>query len=301
MRANHLRNLSLAVATFTAVASGSALAASAPTGVWIDHTGRGAVEIKDCGNGSLCGHVVWTKDSADSKGCGLQILGNVKSVGSNQWDNGWIYSPEKKQKFSVELTPLDSNRLRVKGYKGIKLLSKTMVWHRAAGNLQRCDSTTTAKAVPEPKPNTATAEPVAKTARASEPKVINSAPGARDSEVTTPAEQRTAKVTPAPQMRDALGNGTSDSKRSDREPKDDDQSSIYAEPPQGDQARGDNGDGERSSENLNGLGELLEKFGSKDGIEVGDGYGMKVVKGPNGEKTCRLDVPFVTVNIPCED
>ena len=54
-------------------------AAQPPTGVWIDHTGRGAVEIKDCGDGNLCGHVVWLKDTNDAKGCGLQILYHVRT------------------------------------------------------------------------------------------------------------------------------------------------------------------------------------------------------------------------------
>src|SRR4029077_14920970 len=35
-------------------------AASGPTGVWIDHTGRGAVEIFECAGG-LCGRIVWLK------------------------------------------------------------------------------------------------------------------------------------------------------------------------------------------------------------------------------------------------
>ena len=37
-----------------------------PLGVWIDHTGRGAVEITDCG-GKLCGRIVWVKDPAIAK------------------------------------------------------------------------------------------------------------------------------------------------------------------------------------------------------------------------------------------
>ncbi|MFZ8528581.1 hypothetical protein ACO1NJ_14760, partial [Staphylococcus aureus] len=45
-------------------------------GVWIDHTGRGAVEIIDCG-GRLCGSVVWLRDTKNVKACGVQIIGNV--------------------------------------------------------------------------------------------------------------------------------------------------------------------------------------------------------------------------------
>jgi uncharacterized protein (DUF2147 family) len=51
----------------TLASVGGAVAASSPIGVWIDHTGRGAVEIIDCG-GKLCGHLVWFKDAKQGKG-----------------------------------------------------------------------------------------------------------------------------------------------------------------------------------------------------------------------------------------
>lgn len=130
----------VAVFAFQVMASPAAHAASDPTGVWINDTGRGAVEIKDCG-GALCGHVVWVKDGADSNGCGKQIIGNLKSAGGGRWDNGWIYSPEKKRKYDVEVKPLDNGRLRVMGYAGIKMFSKTMIWTKAPGDLVRCGTT----------------------------------------------------------------------------------------------------------------------------------------------------------------
>src|SRR5690242_8704055 len=56
--------------------------ASGPTGVWIDHTGRGAVEITDC-SGALCGRIVWLKDARNKSVCGKQIIGSARrsSVG----------------------------------------------------------------------------------------------------------------------------------------------------------------------------------------------------------------------------
>src|SRR6478609_7691412 len=85
---------------------GGASAAADPTGVWMNDTGRGAVEIKNCG-GNLCGNVVWVKNSADAKGCGKQVIGDVAPVGGGVWDNGWVYSPEKGRKYDVEITPLN--------------------------------------------------------------------------------------------------------------------------------------------------------------------------------------------------
>lgn len=58
------RILTIAVlGALTAVAA-PAIAASSATGIWVDHTGRGAVEITDCG-GKLCGKIIWLQDAAN--------------------------------------------------------------------------------------------------------------------------------------------------------------------------------------------------------------------------------------------
>lgn len=124
-------------------------------GVWIDHTGRGAIEIAQCGT-TLCGRIVWTKDTVDAKGqplrdmlnpdkakrgqpiCGLQIIGDVKAQRNGTWDEGWIYDPEKGEEFSVELALRQPDVLQVKGYMGMKFLSETFTWRRAPPDQQRC-------------------------------------------------------------------------------------------------------------------------------------------------------------------
>lgn len=122
----------------------------APTGVWIDHTGRGAVEIAPCGQGqTLCGRIVWMKAPTDPKGqplrdglnpdrtqrsrpiCGLQIIGELKPQRDGSWDNGWIYDPEQGESFDVEIRLRAPDVLQVKGYKGLKFLSETFQWQRA--------------------------------------------------------------------------------------------------------------------------------------------------------------------------
>lgn len=124
----------IAVLGLTPVASaGAAAAASDPTGIWINNTGRGAIEIKPCGD-KLCGKVVWVKSDADAKGCGKQIIGDVVAAGGGHWGNGWIYSPERGRKYNVELTPLANGTLRVTGYAGLRFLSKTMIWKRASSS-----------------------------------------------------------------------------------------------------------------------------------------------------------------------
>jgi uncharacterized protein (DUF2147 family) len=130
----------LQAAAFATVAVGASPSfAAEPTGLWYDHTGRGAVEIVKCGN-NLCGKLVWLKNPSHKEGCGLQIIGDVKPVASGVWDGGWIIDPEKdlKTKYSVELTPVGTQALKVVGYMGTKFFSETMMWKRAPADLKRC-------------------------------------------------------------------------------------------------------------------------------------------------------------------
>ncbi len=167
-------------AVLAAIGATPALAAGTPEGVWLNDTGRGAIEIKDCGE-ALCGHVVWVNNGADAKGCGKQIIGEVSHSGGSTWGGGWVYSPEKKRRYDVELTPLGEDKLRVVGYAGVKLFSKTMIWKRAPADLQRCG---TLEAAPILEP-AKTAEQAA--AKPPEPKI---------SEATKP-ELPAAKYEPA--------------------------------------------------------------------------------------------------------
>ncbi len=121
----------------------AAFAAAEPTGIWLDDTGRGAVEIKTCGKG-LCGHVVWVQDQNDKDGCGKQIIGDAVEIERGTWDGGWIYSPERKRRYDVELKPMGDDKLRVTGYAGSKLFSKQMVWKRAPADLRLCGTTQSA-------------------------------------------------------------------------------------------------------------------------------------------------------------
>jgi hypothetical protein len=116
--------------------------------VWIDHTGRGAVEIKEC-SGGLCGRIVWLKDAANSSVCGTQVIGSAKKTASDTWDNGWIYDPDKNARYSVELKTIGTDKLRVMGYMGSKMFNETYTWKRASAELKWCDAPATA-ATPTP-------------------------------------------------------------------------------------------------------------------------------------------------------
>lgn len=128
---------------------------SAVTGVWIDHTGRGAVEIAPCG-AKLCGVIAWVQDAVDKQGkplvdinnpdrakrgrkiCGLPIIGNTARQNGDVWDNGWIYDPDEGKTFDVELRLKSSDILQVTGYLGTKLFSESYIWRRAPATQPRC-------------------------------------------------------------------------------------------------------------------------------------------------------------------
>lgn len=119
------------------ISASSAFAGPVPLGLWIDHTGRGGVEITQCGT-RLCGHIAWLKDAKNSEACGVQVIGDAKQMRNGTWDRGWIYDPEADSKYDVELKPIGSKKLRVMGYAGTKFLSETMIWKRAPIGLTKC-------------------------------------------------------------------------------------------------------------------------------------------------------------------
>jgi uncharacterized protein (DUF2147 family) len=133
-------------AAVAAVLLAGAVAAQGPapdvSGVWIDHTGQGAVEIAPCGN-RICGRVVWLKnpDHRSVSGrriCGTQVLGDLRREAADTWEDGWIYNPEDEERFSVSLQLANPDTLMVTGYLGVKFLGETFTWKRATTSLESC-------------------------------------------------------------------------------------------------------------------------------------------------------------------
>ncbi|MGD9668711.1 MAG: DUF2147 domain-containing protein [Hyphomicrobiaceae bacterium] len=265
------------MSTFTAI---PASAAGSPLGVWLDDTGRGAVEITEC-SGALCGKVVWVKSKSDAKGCGANILGGVRPVGGGSWDNGWIYSPEHGRKFDVALTPVGSDRLRVTGYAGIKLFSENRTWTRAPADLPRCDSPETVAGTKTPQASAATAK--VDTAAASTTSEAITAPPPRPA---SPPAVRIAKQEPAPaSAAPPASTGTSETAPapSSATPKDD-ETGTAAAPADGSAANTETADGaapEGASPNSGGLS-----------------FDKLVKKSADG--SCKLDLPWVKIKFDCK-
>jgi uncharacterized protein (DUF2147 family) len=124
-------------------------------GLWIDHTGRGAVEIAPCG-AKLCGSIAWMQNPLDKQGkplvdvnnpdkskrarkvCGLPVIGNTVRQRGDVWDNGWIYDPDDGKTYDVELRLKSPDVLQVTGYLGAKFFGEAFIWRRAPATQPRC-------------------------------------------------------------------------------------------------------------------------------------------------------------------
>jgi len=154
-------------ALLLAATTGLSLAAPAPgapaeEGLWYNHSGKGAVEIRPCAETGrdanyLCGFIVWLKDPRNQKGqpltdgynedprkrtrtiCGLPVLGSLRPMSDGTWDQGWVYDPEQGKSFDAAIQLHAPDRLVLTGYKGIKFFSKSFVWKRAPDDLPRCN------------------------------------------------------------------------------------------------------------------------------------------------------------------
>lgn len=268
MRINAIAPQAAAIAV-AFLSAGAARAESTPIGVWIDHTGRGAVEITDC-DGKLCGHVAWVQDAKDAEGCGAQIIGNVKKVGASTWDNGWIYDPDRDEKFDVEIKPIGDDKLRVTGYAGIKWLSETMTWKRAPADLQKCSKPgDEAKAAPA-----APGAPGAKTAPAPTTAAAPAAPST--SEPKTQSEAKAPVVKSKPTTETTAKNADDDAD---------------------DSATADARDDDEDTGGGKGKKRKAGAFVAKLAQELEGSVERRA------DGTCRMDVPYVdmVVTFPCKD
>lgn len=130
--------------------------ASDPTGLWWAESGYAQVEIQRCGE-ALCGEVVWLRHPLDEQGCdlrdvenpepglrgrpvlGLTILRDLQASPDDpaEWSGGEIYDPGSGRTYSAVLEMEGRDRLRVRGYLGIRLLGRTTTWIRV-GSESRC-------------------------------------------------------------------------------------------------------------------------------------------------------------------
>jgi uncharacterized protein (DUF2147 family) len=143
------RLLRVGAAALLIAGGASAAPVDDPTGVWWAEGGSARVEITRCGD-ALCGQVVWLRSPFDPSGCplrdennpnvrlrdrevlGTEILRNLRSAPDKEgvWEGGEIYDPGSGRTYRATLVMDGSDRLRLRGYVGIRLLGRTVTWIR---------------------------------------------------------------------------------------------------------------------------------------------------------------------------
>ena len=111
-------------------------------GIWLVESGNGKVEIKDCGDGTPCGTLVWI-NKANGKGdldinnvdtalrqrplLGSAVFWGFKKKGKS-WKSGKIYDAESGKTYTSKIKLKEDGRLQVKGCVGP--ICKSQIWVR---------------------------------------------------------------------------------------------------------------------------------------------------------------------------
>lgn len=96
-------------------------------GVWLRQEGAARVKIASCG-GSLCGTIVWLKDTDGPGRVGQRVFFDMKPSGSSAWA-GSAFNPEDGNTYSGKLE-VSGNALTTTGCALGGLICKSMNWSR---------------------------------------------------------------------------------------------------------------------------------------------------------------------------
>jgi len=65
---------------------------------------------------------------------GIAILGDLRYSGNREWNGGWIYPPDRGRKAHCKLELKSQDTLHVRGFVGLPLFGRTVVWRRVDSN-----------------------------------------------------------------------------------------------------------------------------------------------------------------------
>lgn len=122
-------------------------------GRWLTESGNLEIDVAPCGQ-ALCGIVakVLTNRSMSAPGnemqavdstpalgtkvLGMKILKDFTPAGDGQWE-GQIYNRENGKTYSCVIALIDSDQLKVRPYKGLRLFGKTQIWRRVSSTAEQ--------------------------------------------------------------------------------------------------------------------------------------------------------------------
>ena len=115
-------------------------------GLW--DAGESHIEIYSCGE-LLCGRIAHLDEPLDEDGkpeldknnpepalqsrplLGMDLIAGFSRAGKRKWEDGTIYDPRDGKTYKCVIKLQRDGRLKVRGYVGVPLLGKTVVWTRA--------------------------------------------------------------------------------------------------------------------------------------------------------------------------
>ena len=115
-------------------------------GLW--DAGESHVEIYACGD-LLCGRIVKLDEPLDENGdakvdehnpepalrsrpiLGMDLIAGFSRANDTKWDGGTIYDPRDGKTYKCVMKLRRNGTLKVRGYVGISLFGKSVVWSRA--------------------------------------------------------------------------------------------------------------------------------------------------------------------------
>ena len=139
------KSISAAVATAALLFLAAAARAETPVGLW--ETGESHIEVYHCGD-LLCGRIVALDDPLDLAGkprvdvnnpdpalrtrpiMGMDLISGFSRKSDRKWVRGTIYDPRDGKTYKCKMTLRKDGTLKVRGYVGVSLFGKTVVWNR---------------------------------------------------------------------------------------------------------------------------------------------------------------------------
>lgn len=140
-----LSMLAVPAAAAVLLLAAAAARAQSPIGTW--ETGESHVEIYECGE-RLCGRIVALDEPLDADGkaktdknnpdpalrsrpvIGMDLIAGFSRKSDREWVGGRIYDPRDGKTYKCKMGVQDDGILKVRGYLGMSLFGKTVVWTR---------------------------------------------------------------------------------------------------------------------------------------------------------------------------
>lgn len=116
-------------------------------GIWLIDEGKAKVEIYKEGQ-KFSGKIVWLKEPRDEQGAlkldkenldeslrdrpimGMNLINNFTFDGDDRWVDGEIYDPESGKTYDAYMR-FKKGKLEVRGYIGMAMFGRTVVWTRS--------------------------------------------------------------------------------------------------------------------------------------------------------------------------